>query len=31
LNEILDDSGWKVTETFDDKEIDQYIAVIERV
>lgn len=30
LNEILEDTGWIVTNTFDDKEIDQYIAVIER-
>jgi SAM-dependent methyltransferase len=30
LNEILEGTGWKVTSSFDDEEIDQYIAVIER-
>ena len=30
LNEILKDTGWKMTKSFDDEEIDQYIAVIER-
>ncbi|GIV44684.1 MAG: hypothetical protein KatS3mg035_1807 [Bacteroidia bacterium] len=30
LHEILVDTGWKVSYTFDDDSIDQYIAVIER-
>ncbi|MBM3165420.1 MAG: class I SAM-dependent methyltransferase [Bacteroidetes bacterium] len=30
LTEILAGTGWVITETFDDTEIDQYIAVIER-
>jgi len=30
LDEILEGTGWKVTSSFDDEEIDQYIAVIER-
>jgi SAM-dependent methyltransferase len=30
LKEILVGTGWKMTETFDDAEIDQYVAVIER-
>jgi 2-polyprenyl-3-methyl-5-hydroxy-6-metoxy-1,4-benzoquinol methylase len=30
LNEILEGTGWKMTKSFDDEEIDQYIAVIER-
>lgn len=30
LKEILEGTGWKMTETFDDKDIDQYIGVIER-
>lgn len=30
LNEILEGTGWKMTTSFDDEEIDQYIAVIVR-
>jgi SAM-dependent methyltransferase len=30
LNEILEDTGWKMTTCYDDAAIDQYIAVIER-
>jgi SAM-dependent methyltransferase len=30
LKEILSGTGWKMTETFDDTEIDQYIAVLVR-
>ena len=31
LQEILEGTGWTVTEYFDDSEIDQYIAVLSRV
>jgi SAM-dependent methyltransferase len=30
LSEILEGTGWKITETFDDPSIDQFIAVIEQ-
>jgi len=31
LNQILEGTGWKVSKTYDDSEIDQYIAVLEQI